>query len=368
MKSLNRRDLGKVAAGLVLGAAVAPARADELSLKDRAARRGMMFGCCVQRDQLVKDAGLARAVANESSMIVGEWEMKWGAIEPTRGTRDYSKADGLADFAARHGMGLRGHVATWYHNLPPWAPAAFREPGGKAVLDRHVAEVIGHFRGRISQWDVVNEAVAPENRRPDGLRNTILLQTLGPAHIRDSFLIAREADPDTMLFYNEAALEYDTPVQAARRRATLQLLETLVKSKAPVQALGIQGHLEPGSVPFSAREFRGFLKEVAALGLKILITEFDVSDRSIDGDFPVRDRAVADAGKEFLDVAFDEPAMMGVVTWGLSDRYTWLNGKHRWARTDGKPNRALPLDAALNRKPLWEAMASAFDHAPARTP
>jgi endo-1,4-beta-xylanase len=263
-------------------------------------------------------------------------------------------------------MGLRCHVATWYHNLPSWAPEAFSQPGGKAVLDRHVAEVVEHFRGRASQWDVVNEAVAPENGRPDGLRNNILLKTFGPAHIRDSFLIAREADPGAMLFYNDAALEYDTPVQAARRRATLRLLETLVKSQAPVQALGIQGHLEARSHPFSAKEFRAFIKDVAALGLKILITEFDVSDRFVDGDFDVRDQAVADAGKEFLDVAFDEPAMMGVVAWGLSDRYTWLNGKHRWARTDGKPNRALPLDAAMNRKPLWHAIGSAFDHAPAR--
>jgi GH35 family endo-1,4-beta-xylanase len=107
MRPLNRRDFGKVAAGLVLSTTVTPARADEMSLKDRATRRGMTFGCCVQRDQLVKDAGLVRAVANESSMLVGEWEMKWGAIEPTRGTRDYSKGDYLADRRAPwHGPAL----------------------------------------------------------------------------------------------------------------------------------------------------------------------------------------------------------------------------------------------------------------------
>jgi endo-1,4-beta-xylanase len=53
-----------------------------------------------------------------------------------------------------------------------------------------------------------------------------------------------------------------------------------------------------------------------------------------------------------------------VLTWGLSDRRSWLNDE--LPRDDKLPQRALPLDSDLQRKPLWSAIADAFNHAPTR--
>lgn len=62
-----------------------------------------------------------------------------------------------------------------------------------------------------------------------------------------------------------------------------------------------------------------------------------------------------------LTAVLDEPAVIAVITWGLSDRYTWLS--HKQARQDGRAVRPLPLDADMRRKEAWKAIARAFKQA-----
>ncbi len=107
-----------------------------------------------------------------------------------------------------------------------------------------------------------------------------------------------------------------------------------------------------------------FCADVASLGCKIVVTELDVRDNRIAGDAATRDAAVASHARAFLDAVLSCPAVMGVLSWGLSDRRTWLNDD--MPRDDKQAQRALPLDADLRRKPLWTALADAFAAAPAR--
>ncbi len=95
-----------------------------------------------------------------------------------------------------------------------------------------------------------------------------------------------------------------------------------------------------------------------------MITELDVIDQKLPLDINVRDRIVATVYEDYLSVALDEPAMIALVTWGLSDRYTWLS----WFRPryDGSQVRPLPLDANLRPKLAWNAIARALDKAPMR--
>ena len=102
---------------------------------------------------------------------------------------------------------------------------------------------------------------------------------------------------------------------------------------------------------------------------RIQITELDVTDENAPSDEAVRDRLVADTYSRFLDAALYEPAVKVVVTWGLSDRHSWIVRKEthesKW-RTDGLSSRPLPFDADLKPKPAFEAIAQAFVHAPQR--
>ena len=132
----------------------------------------------------------------------------------------------------------------------------------------------------------------------------------------------------------------------------------------PVHALGIEAHLIAARDPFSAAKLSRFLQDVSSIGLKILVTELDVSDRYLPATLPLRDQMVADEYARFLAPVLDNKNVAAVLTWGLSDRYSWL--KKFAPRADGQPVRPLPLDADLKPKLAWEAVARSLDHAPAR--
>jgi endo-1,4-beta-xylanase len=281
------------------------------------------------------------------------------------GDDNYGPADTVAAFALESGLVLRGHNLLWYRSAPPWffdLPTK-REMEGAIVA--HIRSLAGRYRGKVHSWDVVNEPIEPENGTPDGLRTAVFLDKIGPDYIHLAHRTAREADPTALLVVNEYGVELDSPEHEARRAALLNLLRRMQRSGTPVDAVGIQGHLPcAGGPPFSASRLRRFLAEIARLGLTIQITELDVIDNDAPADRTTRDRMVADAYSRFLDAALDEPAVKMVLTWGLSDRYSWLAKSRR----DQLPSRPLPFGADLEPKPAFEAMARAFTHAaPRRT-
>ncbi len=335
-------------------------------LAERAARKGLFYGCCAATAYL-DDAGFAQALGREAGVLVPEWEGKRGRIERRPGVYDYSAADRLAGFARRHLMALRGHALVWHLSNPGWLDEALSVPGASdRLITDYIARVVGHYRGQIQSWDVVNEAVEVEDGRPDGLRASPWLKAFGPGYIDTAFHAARRADADAVLVYNDYGLSAADPWSASRRRAVLALLTGLRRRDTPCHALGIQGHLRAFGPRFDPDVFRRFLAEVAALRYRIIITELDVRDDGGPTAPAARDRAVADLTRRYLDVALDQPATLGVVTWGLSDRYTWLAtpAEHR---PGTPPPRPLPLDDALRRKPMWHAIAAAFDTARPRT-
>lgn len=331
-------------------------------LKAHAAKRGIAYGCMVSRPWL-DEADFATAVAREAAIIVPDHEMKWGATQPRPGLANYAAADDIARFAAGHAIALRGHTAVWHRNLPKWAAEALGRPGGVDVLLQRVRDVVGHFRGRVIEWDVVNEAIEPKDGLEGGLRHSPLYQAGGKDFIANCFHAAQEADPRALLVYNEYDLFYDTPAEDLRRSATLRLMSELKRRNVPLHGLGLQCHLKVGN-RFNEKKFRAFLEEAASLGLRIVITELDIDDQRLPADIADRDQRVADHARQFLDVALDEPAVKSVLSWGLSDRHSWLHIER--PRADGVKKRPLPLDEQMARKPLWHALAASFDSAPKR--
>lgn len=334
-------------------------------LHARAARKGLTFGAALATRHL-DEPDFADAFAAECGLAVGEFEQQWERIEAREGVPNWAAADRLAGFAASRGILLRGHALLWHQRVPPWA-REMDAPRFRAAVERRVAEAAGRYAGRMSSWDVVNEAVRPDDGRPDGLRDSVLLRQLGPGWVAEAFRLARAADPRATLVYNEFGIEHATRGDRAKRRHLLRLLEAMRAADAPVGALGVQGHLH-AHLPFDAAEWRGFLREVEALGLSVLVSELDVNDRALPAEITPRDAAVADLTRRFLDATLDCRAVRAVITWTLSDRHSWIRrgqeAHHR--RADGAVPRPLPLDDQLRRKPMWQAIAAAFDHAPNR--
>lgn len=340
------------------------AQAAAAGLAVQAEAKGLYYGAAVSAEHLQEQA-FGDAVVRECDVVVPENALKWGATESRRGVPNYSDADQIAAFAATNHKRMRGHTLAWYRTTPGWLAAALTEPRGIEVLYSHIDAVVSRFRGRIFEWDVVNEAIEPKDNLDGGLRNTAYYKAGGEAYIAECFARAHAADPDARLVYNEYGLEYDSGNSERRRKATLQLLERLKARGAPVHGLGIQSHIKLGN-PIDERRYAAFLRDVAGLGLTIRLTEFDVDDSDLTTAAPYRDAAVASYARQLLDIALDQPAVIGLMSWGLTDRYNWLDSAS--PRTDGDHHRSLPLDANYNRTPLWNAISQSLAAAPARSP
>jgi len=345
--------------------------AETVTLRKLAAEKGLLYGTTVAAAQITGDPPFADLVRQEASLVVAENEMKWQVINRgAPGDDDFAPADTIATFAAANKLVLRGHNLLWYHRTPEWFFDLPDKAAQRQAVVEHIQQLAGRYRGRIHSWDVVNEPIEPKDGRPDGLRTAVFLETLGPEYLDLAYRTARDADPNARLVVNEYDVELDAPEQEARRIALLHLLEGMRRSGTPVDAVGIQAHLTAaGGPPFSASLLRRFLADIASLGLTIQITELDVTDEKVPADVTVRDNLVADTYRRFLNAALDEPAVKMVVTWGLSDRHSWIVRREtyeaKW-RIDDAASRPLPFDADLEAKPAFDAIAGAFAHAPQR--
>jgi endo-1,4-beta-xylanase len=349
------------------GAQAAPADGKEPSLRASAAAKGLIYGAAASSGALRLHKEFAARFAEECAILVPEWELKWQAVRPTPDDFDFASADWLAAFAAENHILFRGHTLVWHDALPAWFHEYVNKQNAERILREHIGKVVGRYKGRMHSWDVVNEAVLPMDNLAFGMRNSPWLKLLGPGYVDLAFRRAAEADPDALLVLNQNWLEYGSWNGKRVRAATLGLLTRLKASNVPVHALGIQAHLEladTGFDAFEARSFRDFLRQVADLGLKIVITELDVDDAKFPADISTRDRLVAEKYEQFLSAALPEPAVIAVLTWGLSDKWTWIGGDR--GGIDNLPARPLPLDENGMRKPAWEAIRRAFENAPQR--
>ena len=355
-------------AALVSGAAAlaVPVFAQTRSLRALAADKGILFGSAAATYEF-KDADFTALLPRDAAILVPEYEMKRDAVEPSPGAYDFSGCDALMNFAQTRGMRMRGHPLVWHERNPAWLEEAMRTRRDPRFLTGYVTALARRYRGRMHSLDVVNEALVPPDQGATGWRPSFWLNAFGSAYLDMAFHAAREADPAALLIYNDAGCEQDTPGHDLFRKHVLELLDELIKRGVPVEGMGLQGHLAAFGPKVNQRKLSAFLNELSARGLAILVTELDVDDEGGPRDTQIRDQAVADEARRFLDAALDNQAVRTVLTWGLTDRY--LDPPLSWRlRLSGFKGRRLPYDAQLRPKPLHAALAEAFRAARPRGP
>lgn len=356
----RRRFLASAAAFSAVGRGTA--LADDLPLRAHAQAHGRLYGAAVSSGRLKADAGYAALVAREAGILVAEGETKRNALQPTPDTFTFEGADYIAQFARTHHQLMRGHTLVWYKSNPHWLEQTLGQAPNDRLITAYIDTVVGRYVGRFQSWDVVNEAIEPDEGDAQGLRtDSVWFKAYGESYIDLAFHAARAADPKTPLYYNETNLEGDVAWSERRREATLGLLERLIKRGVPIDGLGLQGHFKLYRVKFTDRIFSKFLDDVAAMGLKVLITEFDVADIGGPADPAKRDADVAALTRDVLAVAFSKPATLGCLTWGISDKYSWLSEDSHYKWPDGQQSRSLPFDVDFRPKPMRDAMAACFD-------
>jgi endo-1,4-beta-xylanase len=325
----------------------APASAD-------AAREAWIpYGSAVRHDALASDPAYRAAIIADCQMIVPEGEMKWPDIHPARGEYRFEKADALVDFARQNNIAIRGHTLAWYGAMPAWTATIDSRAEAERELVDHIGTVVSRYRGAILSWDVVNEPLVDWPAGPTSLRPSVWTQQIGPDYLPIALRATASADPEARLVLNEYDVEYKGPRFAARRKALLELLRSLRDRDVPLHGVGLQSHLFAGRV-IDRDALQAFLAEVNKLNLDVLITELDVIDYELPGKVSERDAMAADFAGQFLEAVCEVVRPKAILTWGLSDRYTWVPTYYK--RRDGMPNRPLPLDADFRRKPLFDVI------------
>ena len=269
----------------------------------------------------------------EFNSITAENAMKPAPIHPAENSYYWTDADKIVDFAMANGMKVRGHTLCWHQQTPSWM---FLDATGNKVtkdvllqrLKDHIKTVVTRYKGKVYAWDVVNEAIDDDNSKT--YRESSWYTICGEEYIASAFIWAHEADPDALLFYND----YNTE-SASKREKIYNMIKKLLDAGVPVHGIGLQGHW---SIYWPAEtDILSSIARFSSLGIKIQITELDVSVYSSNADFSVRtpgdDLFTSDMEQKqisfyksiFMDFRINRNLINGITFWNISDRHSWLD-------------------------------------------
>src|SRR5690606_13860389 len=254
------------AGGLVAAAGTASA---QTTLGDAAAAQGRYFGTAVAVDRL-GEPDYTATLNREFNSITAENSWKWESLQPSPGYFDISTADRIAEHARQHGMEVRGHTLVWHSQLPSGVEKSGASDELRAVMRNDHTTVMEHYKGQVRSWDVVNEAF--EDGNSGARRNSVFQRVLGDSWIEEAFWIAREADPNATLCYND----YNTDAwNTAKTQAVYNMVADFVSRGVPIDCVGFQAHFNSGNpVP---ENYHITLQNFADLGVEVQLTELDIA-------------------------------------------------------------------------------------------
>lgn len=314
------------------------------------------------KPQMMEIGAEADLILAQFNSMTAENAMKMGPIHPEENRYNWEAADKIADFAVKNGLKLRGHTLCWHNQTPNWF---FTDSEGKQVnkeillarLKSHIFEVVKRYKGKIYAWDVVNEAVPDEGI--EIYRKSKFYEIIGDEYIEYAFRYAHEADADALLFYND----YNTE-NKGKREKIYQIITNLIKKGVPVHGVGLQGHwslTEP-----TAQALEESITKFASLGLKVQITELDVSVYTQEHE----SREKTDTDKAEFTAEMNQrqathykmlfevfrkhkDKITGVTFWNLSDKSSWLDN----FPVKGRKNFPLLFDENYQpKKAYWEVV------------
>jgi endo-1,4-beta-xylanase len=342
--------------------AVAPAAAplQEPSLAQAFAKL-MPFGSAITPEQL--RGREAAFITHHFNVVVAENVMKPEVLAPKiEGVYDFSAADALVNFAAARGIKVRGHTLMWHRQMPPWLFKEGASTVSRAVLiarvERYIADVIKHFKGRVYAWDVLNEAFVDGEQGAEadanGMRMSELRKIIGPEYIEIVFRAAAQADPTALLFYND----YET--QNPKKVAMISRMVRELKAKGvKIDGIGHQAHCSAGWP--SVADFERAIDAYAQLGVTQHVTELDIAlnngvmDNQVTAATPELLERQARRYSELVSLFLRKRQhVTALLVWGISDANTWLTS---WPMN--RFEAPLLFDKELRSKPAYRAVIEA---------
>lgn len=324
---------------------------DTHTLRYYAERNGKNIGVAVSSWKGNMEEG-----GKQFNMLVAENEMKMDALQPQQGQFSFGSADGLVSFAQRNKMTVRGHCLVWHQQQPEWLSSdgkkndkGWTRQQALELMKNHITSVMQHFKGKVTEWDVVNECLDDDQSiirtNPDAytLRQTVWQRAIGDDYIDSAFVYARQADPSALLYLND----YDVEMQGkAKAVAFYNIVKRLQQHGIPIDGVGLQCHFSVGDV--DSVKLERTIRRFGDDGLKCIVTELDMgvgSTSAKDLEEQARNYRVV------TDIMLNNENCPSMVIWGIKDNDSWRSGSN-----------PLLYTAQLGRKPAWYAVRSALRH------
>jgi endo-1,4-beta-xylanase len=349
-----------------------------------AASRGILYGSSIATWQIeddktgkISDPGYAELHPHHAAMLFTEDDLLWWRIKPRpHSFLDFTHPDRIYAFAEKSRQLVYGGPGlVWDDGFGDgWKDKDLwdiSEKRARHILYDTLREVMQRYSGRTAVWAVVNEAIVNgTDKGRGGLRTDVpWFRTIGPGYVAEAFHEARQADPHGLLLLNDFGYETvsqygDRPID--KMRATLQVIDKLQKDNVPLDAFGIQAHLlaDHFAERFHPRQYQNFIRELGQRGLMVLITEMDVLDDGLPKAAAPRDAMIADVYRRYLGAALESHFVKALISFGLTDRYTWLD--EDLPRDDGTHRRPLAFSRQLRAKPAYHAIHRKLAEAPVR--
>ena len=247
-------------------------------------------------------------------------------------------------------MRVRGHALAWHSQVPNWVNN-YKNDKKKllSVLKNHIDNVVGHWKGQVDEWDVVNEAIS--NNEPQWRGFSVWYQGIGPEFIDSAFVWAHAADPDAELCYNDYNLEQGISPKA-KAGFLLEQVKRWVANGIPIHCVGSQTHVEDTTTDKhfigSPDSLRSLARELAKLNIKLKITELDIGFKSGVNVSKSDLERQGQTFRQYLDIILEEPNADTYLIWGVSDKWSWLGGLNR--------QKGLIYDDNLKPKPAFDSI------------
>jgi len=275
------------------------------------------IGIAINMDSLINGTVYNKIVTEQFNSVTPENIFKPSFLHPAENRYDWSIADDLVNYCTLNRKRLHGHTLIWHSQLAGWMKNydGTKDEWEKMFQD-HIQTIVSHFKGHIDSWDVVNEAFNEDGT----LRETIWKQHIGPGYIEKAFRYAREADPNTLLFYNDYFLE----TNPTKRKSVLSYFNNMKARGFEIDGLGLQFHVS--TIYPDMSQVAEALKDVADNGYRIHISELDISVNPFYKDiepanslFERQGEIMGTIVKHYQQV----PAkyQYGITLWGLHDAY-----------------------------------------------
>jgi len=308
------------------------------SLRALAAKVGLRIGTAAGASRLTTPA-LAAITAGQFSVLTPENDMKWQVVEPTQGQFDWTGADNLVKFAKANHQLVRGHTLVWHNQLPDWlttgvANGTISDAQLRDLLHQHITTEVSRYKGKIWQWDVVNEVFSntfdSTPPLPDGINSgDFWVSHLGEGVIADAFRWAHAADPHALLCYNDFNIAGEDGTNV-KFQNVFNFLKNLKAQGVPIDCVGEQGHLDT-QFGFSGTRFQQDLAGYASLGLKVAVTEADVRTfvNNPTDQVPTNNNEVLAQPYEFGQMLKGCLAVRNCISftiWGFDDAESWVPG------------------------------------------